>query len=229
MTATDPLPPSAISRPRQTMLGVCAVVLIGWALYAAQSVFAPLAFALFIMALVWPLQRRLQRDVPQLLALALTMAMTILVVIVFSSLVTWAVTRIARFITTDAARLQELYNSAVLWLESHGVVLAELWAEHINGARLVRLAQEVTTRLNTVASFSIVVFIYVLLGLLEVDDVCQKLRNKRLGALGSTLLARRRSNGGKAPPIHACPNAHERHDRPAGMGIRLAFRIAACS
>jgi len=60
------------------MLGVCAVVLIGWALYAAQSVFAPLAFALFIMALVWPLQRRLQRDVPELLALALTMAMTIL-------------------------------------------------------------------------------------------------------------------------------------------------------
>jgi len=188
VTATDPLPPSAISRPRQTLLGVCAVVLLGWTLYAAQSVFAPLAFALFIMALVWPLQRRLQRDVPELLALALTMAMTILVVIVFSSLVTWAVTRITRFITTDAARLQELYNSAVLWLESHGVVLAELWAEHINGARLVRLAQEVTTRLNTVASFSIVVFIYVLLGLLEVDDVCQKLRNKRLGALGSTLL-----------------------------------------
>ena len=155
------------------MLGLCTAVLIGWALYAAQSVFAPLAFALFIIALVWPLQRSLQRAVPQLVALALTLAVTILVVIVFSSLVTWAVTRITRFITTDAARLQEFYGSVVLWLENHGVVLAELWAEHINGARLVRLAQEITTRLSTVASFFIVVFIYVLLGLLEVDEVSQ--------------------------------------------------------
>ena len=189
MTATDPLPSPAASRSRQTMLGLCTAVLIGWALYAAQSVFAPLAFALFIIALVWPLQRSLQRAVPQLVALALTLAVTILVVIVFSSLITWAVTRITRFITTDAARLQEFYGSVVLWLENHGVVLAELWAEHISGARLVRLAQEVTTRLSTVASFFIVVFIYVLLGLLEVDEVCQKLRTKRLSTLGPTLLA----------------------------------------
>ena len=220
VTATDPLPSPATSRSRQTMLGLCTAVLIGWALYAAQSVFAPLAFALFIIALVWPLQRSLQRDVPQLLALALTLAMTILVVIVFSSLVTWAVTRITRFITTDAARLQEFYSSVVLWLESHGVVLAELWAEHINGARLVRLAQEITTRLSTVASFSIVVFIYVLLGLLEVDDVCQKLRNKRLGALGSTLLAGGAQTAVKLRQYMLVPVAHERHDRTAGMGIR---------
>ena len=83
----------------------------------------------------------------------------------------------------------EFYGSVVLWLENHGVVLAELWAEHINGARLVRLAQEITTRLSTVASFFIVVFIYVLLGLLEVDEVSQKLRTKRLSTLGPMLLA----------------------------------------
>jgi hypothetical protein len=37
------------------MLGVCMSVLVVWALAAAQSVFAPLAFALFIIAIAWPL------------------------------------------------------------------------------------------------------------------------------------------------------------------------------
>src|SRR5690606_12393870 len=117
---------------RTTMLGLCAVVLIGWALYAAQSVFAPLAFALFIIALIWPLQRRLQNSMPQLLALAVTMAVSILVVIVFSSLVAWAGTRISRFVTTDAARLMEFFSSITIWLEQHGIVLREIWAEHIS-------------------------------------------------------------------------------------------------
>jgi predicted PurR-regulated permease PerM len=171
------------------MLGICAVVLVCWALSVAQSVFAPLAFALFVIALVWPLQRRLQQALPKLLALALTMAATILVVIIFSSLIAWAVSRIARFVANDAARLQDVYNSAVLWLENRGIVFAELWSEHINSARLIRLAQEITSRLNTATSFLVIVFIYVLIGLLEVDEVGQRLRSKDLGTLGSTLLA----------------------------------------
>jgi predicted PurR-regulated permease PerM len=171
------------------MLGVCAAVLIAGALSIAESVFAPLAFALFIIAIAWPLQRRLQSNLPRLLALAVTMAATMLVVIVFAALVAWAAGRVGRFIISDAARLQELYGSLTAWLDGHGVTVAGLWAEYFSVDQLIRLVQQVSARLNTAISFLVVVFIYVLLGLLEVDETSAKLRTWRHGQLGKVLLA----------------------------------------
>ena len=52
---------------------VCAIVLACAALYFASSVFAPLAFALFILAIVWPLQQRLEQSLPKGLALFVTL------------------------------------------------------------------------------------------------------------------------------------------------------------
>jgi predicted PurR-regulated permease PerM len=170
------------------MLGLCAAVLIAGALSVAEAVFAPLAFALFIIAMVWPLQRRLQADIPRLLALALTMAVTILVVIAFAFLIMWAAGRVGRFAVSDAARLHDLYGSITTWLESHGIELAGIWANYFSVDQLIRLAQQVTQRLNTAVSFSVIVFIYVLLGLLEVDDASAKLRAWRHGKLGRVLL-----------------------------------------
>ena len=62
-------------------LVICALVLLSVALYWASSVFAPLAFALFILALVWPLQQRLEILMPQGLALFLTLAVTVLAMV----------------------------------------------------------------------------------------------------------------------------------------------------
>jgi len=170
------------------MVAICALVLSGWSLYAAQSVFAPLAFALFIIALVWPLQQRLQLAMPKLLALAVTMAATLLVVIFFSSLVVWALGRVMRFVTSDASRLQETYGALIQWFESHGVVVAELWANYFTSARILQLAQDIASRLNAIASFSIVILIYVLLGLLEVDDIHERLGSGRFGEAGQKFL-----------------------------------------
>lgn len=189
MTVPEPSPQLEISRTLVAMLGLCTVVLVAWALSAAESVFAPLAFALFVIAIAWPLQRRLQADMPRLLALALTMVTTILVVIVFASLIAWATTRVGRFVASDAVRLQALYGSMTSWLESHGIEMAGVWASHFSVDQLIRLAQQVTARLNTAVSFLIVIFIYVLLGLLEVDDAYLKLRAWRNGRLGAVLLA----------------------------------------
>lgn len=189
MTTLEPSPQSETSRPLVAMLGLCTIVLVVWALSAAKSVFAPLAFAVFVMAIAWPLQRRLQAYMPRLLALALTMVMTVLLIVVFASLIAWATTRVARFVASDAARLQALYGPMTAWLESHGVEIAGVWASYFNVDQLIRVAQQVTARLNTAISFLIVVFIYVLLGLLEVDDAYLKLRAWRNGRLGEILLA----------------------------------------
>jgi predicted PurR-regulated permease PerM len=172
----------------RAMVAVCALVLTGWSLYAAQTVFAPLAFALFIIALVWPVQQRLQSSVPKLLALAVTMAVTLLVVGFFSVLVAWALGRVMRFVSSDASRIQETYGALVQWFEGHGIVVAELWANYFTSARLLQLAQDVAGRVNAIASFSIVILIYVLLGLLEVDDMREKLGAGRFAETGEKIL-----------------------------------------
>ena len=52
-------------------VAVMALTAVFVALYFAASVFAPMACALFIIAIMWPLQSRLQSRLPKLLALAI--------------------------------------------------------------------------------------------------------------------------------------------------------------
>ena len=54
---------------------VVATIMAIAALSIASSVFAPVAFALFIIALVWPLQKALQAFLPRLLALAVSVGL----------------------------------------------------------------------------------------------------------------------------------------------------------
>ena len=63
----------------------------------------------------------------------------------------------------------------VTWLDGHGISVAGLWAEHFNVGWLLRATQQVTTRVNTTLSFWVIVLIYVMLGLLEVENVRQKI------------------------------------------------------
>jgi predicted PurR-regulated permease PerM len=63
-----------------------------------------------------------------------------------------------------------------VWLDSYGIAVEGLWAEHFNVRWLVRAFQEITGRVNTTMSFWLVVLVYVILGLLEVDDAGRKVR-----------------------------------------------------
>ena len=67
-------------------VAIVAAVAISFAAYQAASVFAPLVLALFIIAIVWPLQNWLQSRLPKLAALAITIIVTIAVCLVFASL-----------------------------------------------------------------------------------------------------------------------------------------------
>ena len=75
------------------------------------------------------------------------------------------------------------------WLEGHGIVVAGLWAEHFNVGWLIRLFQEITSRLSSTLTFTVVVLIYVILGLLEVDAAAGKLGMATTGEFGRVLLA----------------------------------------
>jgi len=163
-------------RTQLTFLGLIAAIAIVATLYLATSIFAPVACALFIIAIVWPLQQRLQSFLPQLLALALVVCITVAVFFVFMSITAWGFGRIGRSLITEAPRFQHLYDQAATWLEGHGIVIAGLWAEHFNVRWLIRTLQGVTGRLNTTISFWLVVIVYVILGLLEVETIARKIR-----------------------------------------------------
>jgi AI-2 transport protein TqsA len=170
-------PPSARVVAVAAALIAFSVVLATLNTYAA--IFAPVVFAFFIVALVWPIQKRLQSVMPKLAALALTMIVTLSVLFVLGYVAVWGFGRAGRLLIADTTRLQGLYDQAALWLEGHGIIVDGLWGETLNVGWMLRTAQGITGRLNTTLSFWIVVIVYVLLGLMEVDLMDRKVRAMR--------------------------------------------------
>jgi AI-2 transport protein TqsA len=166
----------ATSFEPKTALAIVAAVAVSFAAYLAANVFAPLVLALFIIAIVWPLQQRLQNHVPKLVALAITLIVIVAVVLAFASLIVWGFGRVGRAVMGDAGRYQALYDHVVTWLDGHGVSVAGLWAEHFNVGWLLRKAQRLTGRINSMLAFWLITLTYVILGLLEVDDMCRKIQ-----------------------------------------------------
>ena len=179
----------ATDRALRAMVGIGTGILVIAALALARPVFAPLCFALFIIAIVWPVQRLLQARLPKLVALAVSMATTIVVLGAFGWIITWGFSRVARYVISDAGHFQVLYAQVSDWLEGHGIVVASLWAEHFNAGWLIGLFQEAANRLNGLLSFSVVALIYVILGLMEVDAVARRLRRMRNAGAAEVLLA----------------------------------------
>jgi AI-2 transport protein TqsA len=156
-------------------VGIIAAILVSFAAYQAADVFAPLALALFIIAIVWPLHSWLEARLPGLLALAITMTVTIAVCLVFASLIAWGFGHVGVSLIADSTRYQTLYNAAITWLEDHGISVAGLWSEHFNISWVLGWAKEVTGRVNTTLSFWLIALVYVILGLMEVDDLRRRI------------------------------------------------------
>jgi predicted PurR-regulated permease PerM len=160
----------------RTAATLIAVIAIFAAVYFASSVFAPVAFALFIIAVVWPIQSRLQSHLPKLFALAIVILVTMVGFVAFGSIVVWGFSRVARWVVSDTARYQAIYQRVAEWLEGHGIAIASVWAEHFNLLWLVRAVPEITGRVNTTMRFWLVVLVYVVLGLVEVEDIGRRIR-----------------------------------------------------
>jgi AI-2 transport protein TqsA len=159
----------------RSSLAIVAVVAMSAAAYVADSVLAPVTLAVFIIALVWPLQRWLKARAPALLALAVTLTLTILTMLVFASLVVWGFGQVGQSLIADSGRYQAIYDAAVEWLDGHGISVAGLWAEHFSVSWVLQVGQQITGRVNTTLTFWIITLVYVILGLMEVEDAQKKL------------------------------------------------------
>ena len=143
----------------------------------------PVAFALFIIALVWPLQRRLKAVLPQVIAVLVTASVALLAIGAGGWLVIWGFGGITHWVIANAARLQGLYMHAADLLEQRGLYAAELFAEQVNVLWLVQVLRAIGGSLQGVFSFCIVTFVFVILGLLEVEPLGRRLR--RIGSEGA--------------------------------------------
>ena len=80
------------------------------------------------------------------------------------------------------ARFQTLYKQATDWLEGHGIFVATTISERFDVLWLIRLFQEVARRLNRLAGFAILAFVFLMMMLLEVDAF-----RRRITALGKDI------------------------------------------
>ena len=127
-------------RSLQVVIGVIAVLAIFAAIRSASSVLAPVACALFIIAILWPMQRRLQSRLPKLVALAIVLLISVAAFVVFASIVVWAFGRVGRWLVADAANLQLYHATMKEWLEGHAIAIAGLWTEYLDVGWLLRAA-----------------------------------------------------------------------------------------
>ena len=117
----------------------CALIiafLVIEALYFADVVFEPVAFALFFIALVWPLQQALQKRMPRGLALIVTVLVTVFIVFKLTSLIAWGGGQIAHWVSQNFDRVQRLYVSASEWLEGNDIFIGPFIADRFNAAWL---------------------------------------------------------------------------------------------
>src|SRR5262245_24883825 len=167
---------------------ISAAILTLAGLWAASAVMTPVVFDLFIIALVWPLQRRLQTVLPQVIAVLVTAAVAVLAIGIGGWLVVWGFGGIAHWVIANAARIQGLYMHAADLLERRGLYAAELVAEQINVLWLVQVLRAIGGSLQGVLSFSIVTFVFVILGLLEVKPLGRRLRRIGDGQVGAAAI-----------------------------------------
>lgn len=170
------------------MLAICTTILVVVALTLGSSVFAPLTFGFFILALVWPMQKALQKILPRGVALFLTLLATIIIFLAFGSMIAWALSAIAEWLVSNVQRFQALYYKLTDQLEEHGIFVAGTLAEKFDVAWLIRMFQEFTRRLNLLAGFAILVFVFLMLSLLETDDFRARLARLGQGEQGRRLI-----------------------------------------
>ena len=132
---------------------------------------APIVFAFFAIALVWPLQGALQKRVPAVAALLVTMLVTLVTLLGLAWLVAWAFGRVGSHIVANAAQIQAFYTAQLAWAEARGIDVAGTIAAQFDARWLVRLAQGVLAQLRGTLSFILLTLVFVLLGLLEVGAI----------------------------------------------------------
>ncbi len=108
-------------RVSQILQAIIAVILVGAVLKLTASVTFPLAFALFLTAIFWPLQRRFAQRMPRGVAVFLSLLAFLLVVSMFVGLLWLSGTLVAQGWQSYSEQFMRYQQQAQSWLQSIGL------------------------------------------------------------------------------------------------------------
>ncbi|HXF61330.1 MAG TPA: AI-2E family transporter, partial [Caldilineaceae bacterium] len=169
-----PIPQPQIT-PR--LLAVITVLLVIGALKLMAEVTLPLAFGLFLVAVFWPLQKRLQRSIGRGPAVVVTLLLFLAVVVAFGLALYGCYWVAARQWPQYAERLDQYLHMA----QRYGVTLPGAGgAESGGGTTEDLLMRGLERTAGFFAAFTLVTG-YLILGLLEVVDFRRKLHRLAAG------------------------------------------------
>ena len=186
--------PNAANR---VALALVAGILLAAALQFARAVAAPVAMSLFVIAVVWPLQRALETRLPRLLAMLVSVGVTFGAIGAVGWLITWEFGAVGRWLVANVGRFQSFYLQTTAWLEGHGVLLVGGLADQLNVVSLLRMFQDIAARINALVGFAVLLLIFTILGLLEVGDFKRKIQALGNGQAGTRFLRASESIAGK--------------------------------
>ena len=150
-----------------------AGVLVFAALYFGRIVLEPVAFVLFAMALVEPFQTAVTVRMGKPIALTLTILLTLLVLAILVLAIIWSIGDVVHWGLANVERFQSLYLRATQWLEGHDLFIMDL--SGLNSSSFVGVFQAVAVQVNYFMGFALVVFLFLMFGLAEMDDFKTKI------------------------------------------------------
>lgn len=163
------------------------VVLLA-AAYFARPILAPVSFAIFTVAVVWPVQEAAQKRMPKLAATFVTLFATIAAIAVLSYLVVWAFGHVAQWLVANTARFQSLYQQATDWLDTHGIPAHAMMANSFSPNWITSALRGIGGQGYGLLSFLVIAFAFIVLGLLEVDIARANIERLESRALRESLL-----------------------------------------
>jgi AI-2 transport protein TqsA len=192
-----PEPGRAPGAARARLLAVVATVLVIAFLKWSSVATMPLAFALFLIALAWPVQERLERRLPRWAAFSLTVLALLLVIGLFIGALVWSGETVAERAPQYAGKVQTIYRQVQAWARDLGLSLPA-GPRGGGGGFGAGLAKRVVAALSSSISLILLIVAFAILGLLEVRDFQAKSmrafrdrnRGERLAETVRTLVAK---------------------------------------
>lgn len=160
-------------RTRARLLAVAATVLVLAFLKWSQVVTMPLAFAVFLIALAWPLEERLERRLPRWAAFTLTLLTLLLVFGLFVGALVWSGQTVAEKAPQYAQKVQEVYRQLEARARGLGLSLPQGGLSGVAGGDM---AKTVLGAVSSSISLILLVIAMTALGLFEVHDFKAKAR-----------------------------------------------------
>ena len=177
----DPLFCSVVPSPTvHRLLAVLVVLAVLAALRAAQVVMLPLAFALFLTLLLWPLQAKLAERMPRAAAFGLTFLAFLAGLAAFGGAVYYGVAEVVAGASAYSEQWSQLQNRLPDALQPDG------GAEGGASSALSSFAEQVLRSTWQIAGFFVLTVAFLALALLEVRPFQDNISNRFRGSTAHT-------------------------------------------